>query len=53
MEVFPFVPPLSLPLFSSFNLLVKLTVAICEVCQKSVQMCVYIVCMLTLLKDTF
>lgn len=52
-EKFALCPSALPPPFFSFNLLVKLMVAICEVCQRMyICMCVY--CMLNILrKDTF
>lgn len=53
-EILPLVPhPILLPPFLSFNLLVKLMVAIVRCVKECTDVCVYIVCMLTLPKDTF
>lgn len=52
-ENFALCPP-PLPLFFSFNLLVKLMLAICEVCQRVyICMCVYCMYANVFLKDTF
>ena len=57
VETLPLVPspvPFAPPPFFSFNLLVKLMVAICEVCQRVYRcMCVYCMYANILLKDTF